>query len=668
MTRLPLLLVSLDVLSLGLAAACGADGASFSSAFVQAGSEPARSDPGREGRGALPTWTVLVYGHGDHELSSSLLDDLGEMAAARIGSEVQVIVVADWNAARVVPGQGSHFPAGAFWYRVPGEGRELERFREEEELDFDDPAVLSDAVERAFSEFPADRYGLVLWDHGGGWSIGFGGDSQDGRRRPSRGLPTEAAAAAIKKGLLSAGLSGKRALDFIAFDACLMAGAETVSAFQDLAQVFIADAELDYGAGWDYQALLTFLSDNRSAPARELARFEVDAWDAHHREAGLSDSLLRSHVAIDTATWARFAADTRTLVEAYRRTLAPAPAALALGRSLPPYNSALASPPGSNLRDLGDILQILAASETGPVLAAARAALASAGEARIAVSSGALREHQLGVHVFGGPPLALPAADLAAYPRLAGAWSAGSGWAELLGQLRAAADADPPAVVAETSPLAGRPRSSATPTVSFEVMSGEQVRLEVTLLRGQPGAGTGVSLGMFAGAFVPPGRYDFVWTGRRWQLAAASGDVVLRVEPWIWRWRDGQLEAPILASRGLLRSSSGEELEGTLLIDAETLQAEAILISEGGRPAIHNLETIEESDPGTAFVPLLESEDLRTGAATVAPATTSVPLPASGKLTLRQVEAEPGPYLVHVRAADVWGNERSTLFPVELAR
>src|ERR1043165_9769177 len=81
-----------------LLAACGGGGGS-------GGSSPA----------PLPTWTVFVYAHADHNLSPSLVTDLAEMTSAEIGSHVRVVVLADWDSS-----QGN--PGGYEWLQIRGEG------------------------------------------------------------------------------------------------------------------------------------------------------------------------------------------------------------------------------------------------------------------------------------------------------------------------------------------------------------------------------------------------------------------------------------------------------------------------------------------------------------------------------------------------------------------
>src|SRR5688572_18045609 len=110
------------LLAAALLLACGDDG----------GGTPRRDD-GKDGgltgdAGALPSagsWTVFMYGHGDHNLSNSLVRDIAEMAQADISSDVQVVVLADFDAQQTISdGSGDTFPSGAYWLQVEGGGAE----------------------------------------------------------------------------------------------------------------------------------------------------------------------------------------------------------------------------------------------------------------------------------------------------------------------------------------------------------------------------------------------------------------------------------------------------------------------------------------------------------------------------------------------------------------
>ena len=78
-----------------------------------------------------------------------------------------------------------------------------------------DPATLADFIQYSKANYPADRYMLVLWDHGGGSLTGYGYDQNF--RNDSMTLDEMAT------GLKNGGCT----FDVIGFDACLMATLET---------------------------------------------------------------------------------------------------------------------------------------------------------------------------------------------------------------------------------------------------------------------------------------------------------------------------------------------------------------------------------------------------------------------------------------------------------
>src|SRR6185436_4183001 len=111
-------------------------------------------------------------------------------------------------------------------------------FKVDPEQDLDEATVLTASIKTAFQTFPADRYGLVLWDHGGSWTYGFGGDVQDGNRPdPPLGLLPQQLARAVQTGMDQAGLAGKK-LAFFGYDACLMGTPEVALPMRDLTDLY----------------------------------------------------------------------------------------------------------------------------------------------------------------------------------------------------------------------------------------------------------------------------------------------------------------------------------------------------------------------------------------------------------------------------------------------
>ena len=156
----------------------------ISGCTIEHGGQPSLSDPEvvTPEDNKPTTWTIFVYGHGDHNLSPSLANDIEKMSKAELGANVNVVVLADWNASAEDAEGNKIYATGSEWYRIRGSGLEPALLRTEPEQDLDDGATLSGASARAFKDHPADRYGLVLWNRGGSWDGGYGSDMQDGTR------------------------------------------------------------------------------------------------------------------------------------------------------------------------------------------------------------------------------------------------------------------------------------------------------------------------------------------------------------------------------------------------------------------------------------------------------------------------------------------------------
>lgn len=127
------------------------------------------------------------------------------------------------------------------------------------------PGTLSEFIRYGAEKFPANRMALIFWDHGGGSVSGFGYDE----KYASTGSMD---LAEIDRALTDGGVK----FDFVGFDACLMATAETALMLSDHADYLIASEETEPGIGWYYTDWLTKLSKNTSMPTVELGREIID--------------------------------------------------------------------------------------------------------------------------------------------------------------------------------------------------------------------------------------------------------------------------------------------------------------------------------------------------------------------------------------------------------
>lgn len=130
------------------------------------------------------------------------------------------------------------------------------------------PDTLQDFIMYGLNNYPAHKFGLIMWDHGGGSIAGFGHDEKFDDDYLSL--------LEMKQAFEKAGLR-KNKLEFLGFDACLMATVEMAVIAADYAKVFIAAEDLEPGDGWDY-GFLGYLNENPHMDGFELGEIIVDTF------------------------------------------------------------------------------------------------------------------------------------------------------------------------------------------------------------------------------------------------------------------------------------------------------------------------------------------------------------------------------------------------------
>lgn len=206
--------------------------------------------------------TLMVYMCGtDLESQNGMATaDLQEMVHATVGDNVNLIVetggASSWNNS-VISSKTNQI------YQITSQGLvALEKNVGRKSMV--DSDTLSTFIQYCEANFPADRYALVLWDHGGGSITGYGYDEYD----PNDSMTLDELDAALK----TAGCK----FDFIGFDACLMATLETALVAEQYADYLIASEATEPGCGWYYTDWLTKLSANTSMPTVEIGKNIID--------------------------------------------------------------------------------------------------------------------------------------------------------------------------------------------------------------------------------------------------------------------------------------------------------------------------------------------------------------------------------------------------------
>jgi len=205
--------------------------------------------------GILPTfanstseskWTFMVYMDADNNLDSAGIDDISEMQTVGSTDEVDVVVLFDryagvcgFNGTEVLYiGKGYNETVFGGW-------------SDENELNMGDPETLTWFINYTVDNYPADKYALIIWDHGGNWE-GVSWDWTDNDY-----LTVEEVRSAIEASIIGR-------IDILGFDACLMGSAEVAytMGMSNKVDVMVASEDFIPWDGWPYDLILEDLTTN----------------------------------------------------------------------------------------------------------------------------------------------------------------------------------------------------------------------------------------------------------------------------------------------------------------------------------------------------------------------------------------------------------------------
>ena len=238
------------------------------------------------------TWLVMLYQNADDEiLEKDIFIDLNE--AELVGSSADVTIVAQLDRFDgAFDGDGDWTSARRY---LVGQDDDLETIGSEQlddlgELDSGDWRTLAEFAIWAIETYPAQKYALILSDHGAGWVGGW----NDNAPREGSSFTTDDIDRALREIL---GRTGVGRLDLIGFDACLMSQVESLAAVTPYAQVAVASEEVEPALGWAYQQFLAELVATPSMDAQDLGRAIVESYIVG--DARITDDDARAGLLVD---------------------------------------------------------------------------------------------------------------------------------------------------------------------------------------------------------------------------------------------------------------------------------------------------------------------------------------------------------------------------------
>lgn len=250
------------------------DSGSVNSPTLQVPQAEAESEPAQPAvQGEAGTWLVMMYQNADDEiLENDIYIDLNE--AEMVGSSKQVTIVS-----QIDRYDGAFYGDGdwtnARRYLVERDD-DLQRvnstlLQDLDEVDSGSWKTLVDFADWAISNYPAEKYVLILSDHGAGWTGGWNDD------QPVEGsfMTVNDIDRALGQILADTGIGQ---FELVGYDACLMSHLEPIFATAPHARYMVASQETEPALGWAYSSFLADLTANPEMSGAELSRKIVDSY------------------------------------------------------------------------------------------------------------------------------------------------------------------------------------------------------------------------------------------------------------------------------------------------------------------------------------------------------------------------------------------------------
>ena len=154
---------------------------------------------------------------------------------------------------------------------------------------------LADFIRWTKENYPADRYMLVFWDHGGGLTYGYGQDELNKRADDDRSMPASEIAEAVKDGGVK--------FDLIGFDTCLMQDIDLACSLEPYADYFLASEETESGYGWNYTLGFSELAQDPGMSTEKFGTYMIASFDPYNTISKNGDADTQSTLSLLDMTY-----------------------------------------------------------------------------------------------------------------------------------------------------------------------------------------------------------------------------------------------------------------------------------------------------------------------------------------------------------------------------
>ncbi len=242
---------------------------------------------GGDGNVQQKKWTVLLYLDGDNNnIQQDLITAFQEMIQDGVGSNHEVNIVAQFDR---YPGNSAYggWEITHRFFITPGmeptEENAIKNWGDGfggREVDMSDPDTLKDFIAWSVKNYPAERYALILADHGFGWEGLLIDDTNYSRTMSIKQL---------RQALMDAQVH----IELLCLDACTMQMIEVAYELKDTGADILVSSE-NTGTTWPFTDILNAVTHDPHISAEDFGKVIIDEYNRYHEgQTGITLSELK---------------------------------------------------------------------------------------------------------------------------------------------------------------------------------------------------------------------------------------------------------------------------------------------------------------------------------------------------------------------------------------
>ena len=246
-------------------------------------------------------WTFMVFLDGDNNLESYAIADFLEMSAVGSNADLNIVVQMD----RISGYDTTHgnWTDTRRFYVTPSMTPLAANGTSLGEVNMGSPEALTDFISWTVTNYPAEHYAVVLWDHGKGWlqaspEVVLKAILDDSTNGDSLQMPE------LRQVLSAAATQIGHPIDLLGFDACLMAMTEVDNQAIPYASVRVGSEKTEPGNGWPYTPILSAIVSNPAITPAALGTQIAESYYTSYlnSETQAAVDLGAPYTALNTAT------------------------------------------------------------------------------------------------------------------------------------------------------------------------------------------------------------------------------------------------------------------------------------------------------------------------------------------------------------------------------